>query len=642
MDADPLVRSLKLGSMVLPNRVVMTTVKLGYGTEAGEVTDRHVAFYTRRARGGVGLLTTEPLYVQRSGREVPTQLSVASADRARGLEWLVASVHGAGGRIMAHLNHAGRAANPKLVPEGVCVSASEVPCPANGVTPRALSVGEIEGVIEAFADAASRVASVGFDAVEVPFSHGYLIHQFLSPRTNRRDDGYGGTFDARLRFGREVLSAVRDRIGTLPLVVRMNATDHVDGGLDESDAVAIATALEGAGVDGLSITSGTMCESVPFCLYPAGTPKAHLLPMSERIRRAVAVPVIVAGRIRSPQVARAALTDGQTDVVGLARPLLADPDWVRKAVEGDEESILLCAACHQGCLADLRKGAGTHCAFNPLTGRESEIEVTPAQEPRRVAVVGGGPAGLEAARVAADRGHAVTLFEQSDRLGGQLELASRTPHKEEFADVIRHFVLMAERAGVDIELGTRATAEGLTAEDPDAVVVATGGVPLPVEFPGLEKTHWLRASDLLEGTATVPTRSALVVGGGLVGLETADYLTARGVDVTVVELLDRVGGEMDPLARSMLLGRLENSDVVIHTGVRVVRLTPAAVVAEKNGREIMIGCETVVLAVGVRSDRELAEALEGSGLPVYVVGDAVEPRGAGAAIREGFEAAIAL
>lgn len=643
MSEDPLFRPLRLGQLSLPNRVVMTTVKLGYATGAGEVTERHIAFYTRRAEGGVGLLTSEPLYVMHNGRELPTQLSIAQDASTRGLERLVKAVHGAGGRIMAHINHAGRAANPRLVAEDQRISASDVLCPANQVVPRPLSRGGIQDVTAAFAAAARRVREAGFDAIEVPFSHGYLIHQFLSPHTNHRDDDYGGSLENRLHFGREVLSVVRAQVGRdLPTVVRMNAIDYVTGGLNIEDSLAIAKALGDLPVDALSITSGSMCESVAFCLYPTGTPQAHLLPMAARIREASGLPVIVAGRIRSPAVAREALAARRTDLIGLARPLLADPDWVAKARAGDEDAILLCAACHQGCLAQLRKGEGTHCIFNPLTGRESEIELTPAERPRRVMVVGGGPAGLEAACVAAQRGHQVSLFEETDRLGGQLTLAARVPHKEGFHDVIRYLALMAERAGVRIGLHTRVTPDVVEAERPDIVIVATGGMPLTIELPGLGDTRWLLAAELLEEEIEVTTASVLVIGGGLVGLETADFLAARHKRVTLVEMLPEVGADMDILARSMLLERLRARGVEIHTDTRVKRLTPSEAIAERDGREVHLPIETVVLAIGVRPNRKLADALAGSALRFHTIGDALETRGALEAIWEGFEVAARL
>jgi len=643
MQQDPLLKPLRLGALELPNRVIMTTVKLGYAATDGQVTDRHIAFYERRARGGAALLTTEPMWVLPNGRELPTQLGIHEDSSVEGLRKLVVAVHDAGGRIMAHINHAGRAANPKLVAEADRVSASAAPCPANQVTPRALSRAEIGGIVAAFGAAARRVREAGFDALEIPFSHGYLIHQFLSPHSNHREDAYGGSLANRLRFGREVIETVRAVAGAqLPLVVRMNAADYVEGGLTIEDAVKIAPTIEVMGVAALSVTSGTMCESVPFCLYPTGTPKANLLPLAARIREVVHVPVIVAGRIREPAVAREALESGQADLIGLGRPFLADPDWVRKTEQGDEEAILLCAACHQGCLAELRKGHGTGCAFNPLTGRESEVRIEKTATPRKVMVAGGGPAGLETAIVAAERGHRVTLCEQEDVLGGQFHLAAIPPHKEGFLDVIRYQELMANRAGVSIRLKTKVTPELIATEQPDVVVVATGGIPLTLHFPGLEESRWHLAADILDGASAVETPSALVIGGGLVGLETADYLAARDTKVTVVEMLPQAGADMDPLAKAMLMKSLNQHGAQIHTSTKVLRLTADTVVVKRDDEEVTMPIETVVVAVGVRANRELADALTGTDREIHVIGDAIEPRKAIDAIHEGFEIARKL
>jgi NADPH-dependent 2,4-dienoyl-CoA reductase/sulfur reductase-like enzyme len=385
-----------------------------------------------------------------------------------------------------------------------------------------------------------------------------------------------------------------------------------------------------------------MCESVPFCLYPAGTPEAHLLPMAARIREASGLPVIVAGRIRSPSVARLALDAGQADLIGLGRPFLSDPDWVQKAEDGDEDSILLCAACHQGCLGELRKGAGTHCLINPLTGRESEVVLEKADAPRRVIVVGGGPAGLEAAQVAAARGHRVTLFEEKVTLGGQLALAAQVPHKEGFGDVIRQLVSMAKRSGAEIRLGTRVTAEDLLSDHPEVVILATGAVPISGAFPGMEEIPWELAEDILEGGAEVEGSTVLLVGGGLVGLEAADFLSARGKKVVLVEMEEEVGAKLDLLPRTMLLKRLTKQGVEIHTGTTVERISQGQVVAAKGGEEIRFTADTAVLAVGFRPNRELADSLMGSDLELHLIGDAIEPRGVGEAIWEGFDVAAKL
>jgi 2,4-dienoyl-CoA reductase-like NADH-dependent reductase (Old Yellow Enzyme family)/thioredoxin reductase len=650
MNTDILFQPLTIAGLMLPNRAMMTTIKLGYSTPRGEVNERHIAFYVRRAEGGVGLLTTEPLYIHPTGREIPTQLGIHDDGLIPGLRSLTGAVHAVGGRMMAHLNHAGRVANPNLVPQGELVSASDVFCPANQATPRPLALEEIPVYIRYFAEAARRAREAGFDAMEIPFSHGYLIHQFLSPYTNRRDDEYGGSLENRMRFGRQVIATVREVVGDdFPIVVRMNSQDYVEGGLTIEDAEVIAPILEGIGVNALSVTSGTMCESVAYCLYPIGTPKAHLLPMSARIRRGVSIPVAVAGRIRTPDLAREALTLGQADWIGLGRPFLADPDWVRKTEAGDEVAILRCAACHQGCLAELRQGHGTSCLFNPLTGRESEIQITPVEQPRRVMVAGGGPAGMEAAIIAAQRGHHVTLFERDDRLGGRFREAAHVPYKEEFADLIRYQRVQLQRTGVKVRLNTAVGPETVAAEAPDAVVIAIGAEPIVPPFPGLQGTRWVTAYDLLDGRAEVTTPTAFVVGAGTAGMEVAEYLVGYGIRCTVVKRRPEVGGKLDPLARALLLRRLERLGVEVRTGIEVVRFETdgqgqtIAVArpwpAQEGVPELRFLAETVILAMGLRADHSLASALANQA-EAYSIGDCVEPREALEAVYEGLEAGL--
>jgi NADPH-dependent 2,4-dienoyl-CoA reductase/sulfur reductase-like enzyme len=455
-----------------------------------------------------------------------------------------------------------------------------------------------------------------------------------------------------MRFGREVIAAVRGAVGDdFPIVVRMNAHDYVADGLTVEDAEAVVPSLEGIGVNALSVTSGTMCESPAYCLYPISTPKAHLLPMSARIRRCVSVPVAVAGHIRTPDVAREALKLGQADWIGLGRPFLADPDWVRKTKASDEVAILRCAACHQGCLTKLRKGRGTSFMFNPLTGREAEVQITPVEQPRQVMVAGGGPAGMKAAIVAAQRGHHVTLYKKDDRLGGRFREVAQVPYKEEFADLIRYQQVQLQRTGVVVHLNTQVTPEAIAAEQPDAVVAATGAQPIVPPFPGLQETRWVTACDLLDGRAQVSTPTAFIVGAGTAGMEVADYLARRGTRSIVVKRRSEIGGNLDPLARGLLLRRLESLGVEVRTGVEVVRFETdgqgqTTVIArpwpaQEAAAELCFPAETVILALGLRADRSLADALANRA-EVYSIGDCVEPREVLEAVREGLEAGLKL
>jgi NADPH-dependent 2,4-dienoyl-CoA reductase/sulfur reductase-like enzyme len=354
----------------------------------------------------------------------------------------------------------------------------------------------------------------------------------------------------------------------------------------------------------------------------------------------------VAGRIRTPDVARETLALGQADWIGLGRPFLADPDWVSKTEAGDEVAILRCAACHQGCLTELRKGHGTSCLFNPLTGRESEVQITLAERPRQVTVAGGGPAGMEAAIIAAQRGHHITLYERVDRLGGRFRQAAQVPYKEEFADLIRYQQVQLQRTGVEVHLNTQVTPEMIAAEQPDAVVIATGTQPIVPAFPGLKESRWMTAYDLLDGRAEVSTRTAFIVGAGTAGMEVAEYLAGRGIRCIVVKRRPEIGGKLDPLAWALLLRRLESLGVEVRTGVEVVRFETdeqgqTTVFAQpwprqEGAPELRFPAETVIIALGLRADRSLADALAGQP-DVYTIGDCVEPREVLDAVYEGFE-----
>jgi len=630
--------SVTLGPVELPNRFALAPVKTAFGGTDGKVSTRHVAYYRRRAEGGAGLIITEPLFVDPLGREHPRQLGAHIDEMIGGLHELVEAVHGAGSVTFAHLNHAGRAANPKVI-GGAPEAPSAVTCPTTGATPTAMSEGRIQEVLQAYAEGARRARDTGFDGVELQLGLGYLPAQFLSPRTNRRTDLYGAENERRWAFVRELIAAVRAAVGeAMAVTARLSADEKVDGGLVLEDAVELASRLEDWGVDGLHVVTGSACDSPPWYYQHMALPVGINENLSARIRSEVSIPVMVAGRLGTSDRIRTVLRQGMADVVALGRPLLADPDLPRKMREGREDEIMACGGCLQGCLASVKSGEPLGCVINPELGREDEAEASVVPVGEHLVVVGGGPAGMQAALSAQRLGYTVTLLEKNPKLGGQFALAFATPGKEAMEQPFRSLVRAVERSEIDVRTGVEATAETVWALEPDRVIVATGSRPVVPPVPGLEDP--LTAEQVLTGTRE-PGRRVLVLGGGLVGIELAEYLAKRGREVEVVELLDDVARDMETITRKMTLGRLATLPVTVHTGTHLRRLDRGDAIVRIGDaeKELSLGrFDSVVVAVGQRSHDPLSKDLEATGLEVKVVGDAVHPGQILDATRAGYEA----
>ncbi len=616
--------TVRVGPVELPNRLALAPVKTAFGETDGLATDRHVAYYRRRAQGGVGLIILEPLFVDSMGREHPRQLGAHTDEGIPGLRQIVEAVHAEGSRIFAHLNHAGRAANPKVI-GGSPEAPSAVQCPTSGATPEPMSTARIRKVLGAYGEAARRAREAGFDGVELQLGLGYLPAQFLSPRTNLRTDEWGGV-DGRWRFTEEVAAAVHGALGPgLALSARISADEKVDGGLEIDDAIELGRHLEGSEVDALHVVTGSACDSPPWYYQHMALPSGVNEVLASQLRAAVAMPVMVAGRLGDPDRIRMVVDNGMADIVALGRPLLADPDLPLKMLEGREDEIMGCGACLQGCLAKVKAGGPVSCLINPELGHEDEPLTQVSTVGERLVVVGGGPAGLEAALSGYRRGCEVVLLERSDHLGGQFAMAFATPGKELMKRPFDSLVHAVEVAPIEVRLGVEASVETVLGLEPDRVVTATGSRPITPPIPGLENP--LFAADVLEGGCDVGGR-VLVLGGGLVGIEMAEYLVAGGGEVVIVELLEDIARDMEAITRKMTLKRLQGLPVSIHTQTRLLSFEggEALVRDESTGVERSLGSfDSVLVAVGHRSYDPLSKALREAGLTVETIGDAREP-----------------
>ncbi|MFW5903246.1 MAG: FAD-dependent oxidoreductase [Halolamina sp.] len=626
-----------VGDQDLRNEFVMAPVKTGYGDADGHVTDRHLQFYRRRA-DHVGAITPEPLALDASLRELPTQLRVDADDKTDGLSRLAGAIHEGGAKAIAHLNHPGRMANPNI-DGNVHLSASETPCDRTGVTPERMDRDDIDEAIDLFADGARRATEAGFDLIELQFGHGYLVSQFLSPAVNERDDEYGGSLENRARFGFEVLEAVQGATD-LPVVVRLTADDEVEGGIDFEDARTVAGWLEDRGADALHVTVGTLCRRPPQFFQHMFAEKGEPWEYAAELRADVDVPVMAVGRINDHEDVQRIQDESMADLIAVGRPLVADPDFVGKYLGAIEGPVRPCMACSDGCLGGVKSGDGLGCVINPDVGEGDELQIDPADDPGHYAVVGGGPAGLSAAQALAERDHEVTLYERNE-LGGAFRYAPLPPGKDPLQKGIDYFVsLLRDAENVEVRQ-EEATADDL--EGYDGAIVATGSEPVVPPIDGLDAVEYSGA-ELLEPEKRPSGDRVMVIGGGYVGLEAADALAEAGNEVIVVELLPDLGGDMLSLEKGPILSRLEARDTVeLHRETDLEGIDGDRAWATKNGEDLAwAGIDHYLLATGVRSYDPFADVADDLEVPLHPVGDAVDPGKAEHAIASGFETARSL
>ena len=633
---------IRIGNLEIPNRLVVPAMVMNFCNADGTATERFIAYHEAKARGGWGLIITEDYAVAPGGKGFANIPGLWEDGQIEGHARFTRRVHAAGkSKLFAQIYHAGRQTTSR-VSGAQPVAPSALPCPVMQQTPHALTVPEIRKIVEQFGDCALRVKKAGFDGIEIHGAHGYLIAEFMSSYSNKRSDAYGGNLMKRLRFPLEIMADVRSKVGPdFPVSFRISGEELVPGGSTIEDTKAICLLLQDSGIDAFHVSAGVY--GTTGITPPASVGHGWITHYAAEVKNTVKVPVITVGRINDPFLAEAILVSGKADLVAMGRASLADPDLPKKAEAGCFDEITPCIACLQGCIGKIAMQQPGTCLVNPALGREEEMKIQPAESRKKVLVAGAGPAGAEAAIVAAQRGHEVHLYEKSDRLGGQFSLAAVSPSKGEIAGFIAWQKQQLDLGHVIVHLNTELTGETVAKERPDAVIVATGSKPLVPEVSGLGNKKVVTAQQILEGAVSVGARVA-VIGGGMVGSETADHLSSLGREVTVIEMLPTIAQDEVPMTRQFLLKRLEEKRVRIYvrSTLKDVR-EDGSLTIESGGMMETIGpFDSIILATGGIPCNELAVKLAGQVDKVITIGDAKSFRKAIDAIEEGYRAGLEI
>jgi 2,4-dienoyl-CoA reductase (NADPH2) len=633
-----LFKPIKVGNVQLKNRMVMLAIGTGYSESDGTVGDRFINFYVERARGGVGLIIA-PFAPFDMG--LPFIPGLYDDRFIPDIRRLADAVHACGTKIAPQLLGQYFWLN-KETGSFEFIAPSAVFNKMIGTTPRALTLEEIHLLVDEYGEAGRRAREARFDAIELHLGIGYLLNRFISPCTNKRTDEYGGSLENRMRFPLEIIDRIHKRTGEdYPIICRVSAEEFMKGGHTLEDSRKVVSILEAAGVQAMDVEAGW--HECPEPLVVMSVPRGAFVYLAEEIKKVVNVPVVAAYRINNPELAEQILADGKADLIGLGRALLADPEFPNKAREGRSDEIRSCIAC-SNCLDNLLTGykSGTmspaFCSINPRMGKEVEYAIEPARVVKKVVVVGGGPGGMEAARVAALRGHQVTLCERAEKLGGQLRVACLPPYKDELGCLIENMASQVRKAGVEVRLNTEVTSELVEKENPDVLILATGATPLIPDILGVGQDNVVTAVDVLTRRKDVG-ETAIIVGGGMVGCEAAEFLADLGKRVTIVEMLPKIGSDYGATYRHVVLRRLRKTGIKMETNVMVEEITDRGVKAKRDGAVEFFPGDTIVLAVGFKSSKGLGEKLSGKVPAPYSIGDCVEPRRIKEAIEEGFRLA---
>jgi 2,4-dienoyl-CoA reductase-like NADH-dependent reductase (Old Yellow Enzyme family)/thioredoxin reductase len=633
-----LFSSVTINGMTLKNRAVMPPMGTGYGNPDSTVSDRLVAYLARRAQGGTGLIITEVCAVDPRGKGFPNEIGIWSDAFIPGLARIPEALHSFGAKAALQLHHAGRETFEDAI--GTIPEApSAIPSVILGQPCEAMSLERIAQVVEAFASAAGRAKTAGFDAVELHGAHGYLLNQFLSPFSNQRDDKYGGSDENRARFVLEIIAAVRKKAGNdFPVWIRVSADELVRGGYDLSFMQKFAPLMVSAGVDAIHCSVGVYSTPGGLSIASMDTEPGFNLFRARALKDVVNVPVIGVGRINNPELADQAIARGDADLISFGRQHLTDPDFINKVRDAALDDIRWCTACNQGCIERLSfEMKSATCSFNPECGGEHKGQAPKAKPSRRVWVIGAGPAGLSAAMAASARGHKVEVFEKEEKPGGQLLSASQPPHKSAFKDWVIWSLRQLKKSSTPVHCQNLISKEKIKQHMPEAVILACGAYPVTLPIPGLDSEKVVDARDVLTGKVELKS-PAVVLGAGYVGMETADYLLSKGIPVTVLEMQ-----AFPPVGKLTAHGywlhkRIKSAGGRLVFGAQVTGIEAGNVRYRQGDTERMEHAAMIVTAMGAKSDNSLEDVLKELIIPYIIVGDAKSPRRVLEAIHEGHRA----
>ena len=623
----------QIKNITLQNRIVLPPLASFLIEKDGKITERTIEHYRRRAAGGPAMVIMEACAVTPEGVVSKNQARIDDDRIVEGLSKITAALKAEGAIPALQIHHAGRQTSPKVINQRP-LAPSPLACPTIKGEVEPLTIDQIQELVQRFAEAAVRGRQAGFELLEIHGAHGYLINQFLSSYSNIREDDYGGDTTGRTRFAREIIQEIRKQLGPdYPISFKISAQEFVPKGLTVEESIKILSILIESGVDIVQVSAGNDLTPEWIC-QPMFMKKACLADSAASIKNALKIPVMTVGRINDPWTADSIIADGMADLVCIGRGLMADPELPIKAQAGRFDEIRTCIACNT-CMQSIFRYGRLECLVNPSLGREKEMQIIPTEKHKKVMVIGGGPGGLNAAWVAAKRGHDVHLYEKQSFLGGQLVPGSRTAYKREMQSLINFQKKQVELHGVTCHLGQTATAETVQDANPDVVILATGSKPILPSVDGINGETVTTFDAVLNGKNQT-SQQTVVIGGGATGCEVAYHLSDSGSPVTIVEVMPKIGGDLEAITKKILILKLKENNVRILTEHRLIRTDKdSVVVAGPDGIEKRIEADRVVVAIGIQPDDTIHKNIRDLGFETHVIGDCLKPRSAKAAIFEG-------